>query len=187
MTLSPRAKLLLIVAVFVLPMVAAALAYSGWHPRAHANYGELLTVTPLANTEGASQDGGALDLATLRGKWLMVHVGPADCDAHCAQQLYLTRQTRIAQGKEQTRIERVWVLTDSGEVAGELLAQHPGLRVWRPHASGFLAQFPAQSDRDGRIYLIDPLGNLMLRFPPRPDPRRLMKDLRLLLKASQIG
>ena len=187
MQVSPRSKFLMLVGVFVVPVVAAYLAYFGWRPAGHGNYGDLLEVTPLLHTAGTARDGSPLDLTALRGKWLMVHVGPARCDADCAQQLYLMRQTRIAQGKEQSRIERLWVLTDGGAAAPALLQEHPGLRVWRPQAAGFAAQFPAARDPADHIYLVDPLGNLMLRFPARPEPRSLMKDLKLLLKASQIG
>jgi hypothetical protein len=97
------------------------------------------------------------------------------------------RQTRIAQGKEQARIERLWVVTDGGAVAPALLKDHPGLYAWRPNNPAFAAQFPALAARSGHIYLVDPLGNLMLRFPVQPVAKKVMKDLRLLLKASQIG
>jgi hypothetical protein len=118
----------------------------------------------------------------------MVHVGgAAACDADCAQQLYLTRQVRIAQGKEQSRIERLWVLTDPTSPDPALLREHPGLFVWRPDDAVFADQFPADQDRSAHIYLVDPLGNLMMRFPAAVDPKRMMKDLKLLLKASQIG
>ncbi len=187
MQLNPRSKFLLVTGVFVVPVLAAYLAYFGWRPAGHSNYGELLEVTPLRQTTGAVHDGGALDLAALRGKWLMVHVGPARCDTACAQQLYVMRQMRIAQGKDQSRIERLWVLTDSGKVDPRLLEEHPDLHVWRPAAPQFAEQFPAADSRGLHIYLVDPLGNLMLRFPGQPEPKRMMKDLKLLLKASQIG
>ena len=187
MQLTPRSKFLMLIAVFVVPVVAAYLAYFGWRPAGHTNYGDLIAVTPLQQTAGVKHDGTSFDLGTLRGKWLMVHVGPADCDASCAQQLYLMRQTRIAQGKEQSRIERVWVLTGSGAVDPALMEAHAGLHAWRPGEAAFVEQFPARDDRAGHIYLVDPLGNLMLRFPAEPDAKRMMKDLKLLLKASQIG
>ena len=187
MQLSSRSKFLLLVAVFVAPVVAAYVAYSGWRPAAHSNYGDLLEVTPLQQTAGSRPDGQPFNLDALRGKWVMVHVGPAACDAACAWQLYLMRQTRIAQGKEQSRIERLWVLTDSATPDAQLLKEHPGLYVWRPANAAFVAQFPAAQNRAEHIYLVDPLGNLMLRFPAQVDPKRMMKDLRLLLKASQIG
>ncbi|HSO45736.1 MAG TPA: cytochrome C oxidase subunit I, partial [Rhodoferax sp.] len=152
-----------------------------------ANYGELLKVTPLQQTAATLIDGKSFNLDTLQGKWLMVHVGSARCDAACTQQLYLMRQLRITQGKEQSRIERVWVVTDSGTPDAALPQAHPGLLVWRPTDEACVAQFSAVLSRGDHIYLVDPLGNLMLRFPAQPDAKRMMKDLKLLLKASQIG
>ena len=187
MQLSSRSKFLFLMGVFLMPVVAAYLAYFGWRPAGHTNYGDLIKVTPLQQTTGATHDGTPFDLKGLQGKWVMVHVGPARCDASCAQQLYLMRQTRIAQGKEQSRIERLWVLTDKEPVGPALLQAHPGLHVWRPANDGFAEQFPAADGRSGHIYMVDPLGNLMLRFPAQPDAKRMMKDLKLLLKASQIG
>ncbi|MFZ5574948.1 MAG: SCO family protein [Pseudomonadota bacterium] len=187
MLLSSRTKFLLLIGIFVLPVAAAYLAYFGWRPAGHTNYGELLTVTPLAHTAGSTLDGRSFDLQGLQGKWLLVHVGPAACDADCARQLYLMRQLRIAQGKEQSRIERVWVLTDAAAVDPALLGEHPGLHVWRPKDATFVEQFPAPRARSAHIYVVDPLGNLMLRFPEQAAPKGIMKDLKLLLKASQIG
>lgn len=187
MQLSSRSKFLFLMGVFLVPVVAAWLAYAGWRPAGHSNYGDLLKVTPLQQTAGNTFDGHPFNLDALRGKWVMVHVGPARCDAACARQLYLMRQTRIAQGKEQDRIERLWVMTDSGTPDALLLQAHPGLNVWRPADAGFVTQFPAAQGRAAHIYLVDPLGNLMLRFPAQVDPKGMMKDLRLLLKASQIG
>ncbi len=187
MQLTQRSKFLLLIGVFVMPVAAAYLAYFGWRPAGHANYGDLLKVVPLQQTAGTALDGRPFSLDALRGKWVMVHVGAPRCDAACAQQLYLMRQTRIAQGKEQSRVERLWVLTGAGAPAATLLQEHPGLHVWRPENVAFVAQFPAVRDRTEHIYLVDPLGNLMLRFPARVDAKRMMKDLKLLLKASQIG
>lgn len=187
MNLTSRSRFLLLVGVFVVPVVAAYLAYFGWRPAGHTNYGALLTATPLQQTQGAVLDGQPYTLDTLQGKWVMVHVGPAQCDADCAKQLYLMRQTRITQGKGQSRIERLWVLTDAVTPDAKLLQAHSGLHVWRPETSAFVEQFPAGNNRAGHIYLVDPLGNLMLRFPENPDPKGMMKDLKLLLKASQIG
>ena len=187
MNLNSRSKLLILFGVFVVPVVAAYLAYFGWRPAGHSNYGELFEAAPLQQTNGTLASGQPYTLDALQGKWVMVHVGPAACDADCAGQLYLMRQTRITQGKGQSRIERLWVLTDTGTPDASLLEQHPGLKVWRPGNPAFIEQFPAGNNRAGHIYMVDPLGNLMLRFPENPDPKGIMKDLKLLLKASQIG
>lgn len=185
--MSSRTKFLLLVGVFVVPVAAAYMAYFGWRPAGHKNYGDLITVTPLQQTEGRLLNGEAFGLERLQGKWLMVHVGPAACDAGCERQLYLMRQIRIAQGKGQSRIERVWVLTDAGTPAAKRLEDHPGLQVWRPASAAFARQFPAPLSAADHIYVVDPLGNLMLRFPSDPDPKGIMKDMKQLLKASQIG
>jgi cytochrome oxidase Cu insertion factor (SCO1/SenC/PrrC family) len=187
MQLTPRSKFLMLIGLFAVPVVAAYLAYFGWRPAGHTNYGQLLKVTPLQHTAGTALDGAPLDLNALHGKWLMVHLGASNCDAVCTRQLYLMRQIRIAQGKEQSRIERLWVLTDGGTPDATLLQAHAGLRVWRPVDAGFVGQFGGAPNRNAHIYLVDPLGNLMLRFPAEPDAKRMMKDLKLLLKASQIG
>jgi len=187
MQLTSRSKFLFLIGVFTVPVVAAYLAYFGWRPVGHNNYGELLKVAPLQQTAGKMVDGKPFNLDALQGKWVMVHVGAASCDAACAQQLYLMRQIRIAQGKEQSRIERLWVVTDNDNPDAALLRAHPGLSVWRPIDASFAAQFPADHNQAAHIYLVDPLGNLMLRFPAQPDAKRVMKDLKLLLKASQIG
>lgn len=187
MQLTSRSKFLFLMGVFMVPVVAAYLAYFGWRPAGHANYGELLKVVPLQQTAGHALDGKPFNLDALHGKWVMVHVGAASCDAACVQQLYLMRQIPITQGKEQSRIERLWVVTDNASPDAALLREHPGLHVWRPSDAAFVAQFPAAQSPAAHIYLVDPLGNLMMRFPAQPDAKRIMKDLKLLLKASQIG
>jgi cytochrome oxidase Cu insertion factor (SCO1/SenC/PrrC family) len=187
MQLTPRSKFLLLIGLFAVPVVAAYLSYFGLRPAGHTNYGELIPVTPLQHTAGAAHDGTAMDIETLRGKWVMLHVGPSRCDATCSQQLYLMRQTRTALGKEQSRIERLWVLTDASAVDPVLLQEHPGLHAWRASDAAFIEQFPAAQSSAEHIYLVDPLGNLMLRFPAQPEPKLMLKDLKLLLKASQIG
>ena len=187
MQLTSRSKFLFLIGVFMVPVVAAYFAYFGWRPAGHANYGELLKVAPLQSTAGKTLDAHHFDLEVLQGKWVMVHVGPTSCDAACVNQLYLMRQIRITQGKEQSRIERLWVLTDSGSIAPSLLQEYAGMHVWRPAHAGFAEQFPAGDGRASHLYMVDPLGNLMLRFPAQPDAKRMMKDLKLLLKASQIG
>ena len=184
--MSSRTKFLLILSFFAVPMFAAWLAYFGWHPDKHKNYGNLLAVTPLAHT-GGTLDGVPFKLDALGGKWLMVYVGPSACNVVCAKQLYYLRQSRISLGKEQARIERVWVVTDAGRPDPVLLKSHSGLRVWWPARSVFIDQFPAVRPGAHHLYLVDPLGNLMMRFPENVDPKGVIKDMKLLLKASQVG
>lgn len=185
--MAPRTKFLLLLGLFAVPMLAAWIAYFGWHPDKHKNYGTLLAVKPLSQADGALLDGTPLKLETLQGKWLMVYVGESACDAACAKQLYYIRQSRISLGKDQERVERLWVVTDSGTPDPKLLKSHAGLRVWQATEPAFVRQFPMQHAGAHHVYLVDPLGNLMLRFPEHPDPKGMIKDMKLLLKASQIG
>ena len=169
-------KLFLIGAVCVAPVLAGWILFlSGWTPRDAGNYGELIPPRPLS----------APALDPLRGKWVLVSFDAAACNAYCEKKLYFLRQVRKAQGKEFERVERLWVLVDGATPRAELLAAIEGTRIVRLRNIGGAGEFPGNPLY--HIYLIDPLGNLMMRFPLDPDPSRMVKDLQRLLKASRIG
>ena len=156
------------------PLALGWLAYhERWIPGRTGNYGELLTPRPLAGP-----------IAPLRGKWVLVTFDAAACGASCERKLYIVRQVRRAQGKDAERIERLWLLTDGGTPRPELLAALDGSRIG-PADAGLRSAFPG--DALASIYLVDPLGNLMMRFPAEPDPSRMIKDLARLLKYSSFG
>lgn len=149
-------------------MLGTAAYLFGWAPGASANYGELIKPQPLA----------AGPIAALRGKWVLVSADAAPCDAYCERKLYFMRQVRRAQGKHMDRVERLWLLAGAGKPRRELLADFEGTHV------APLGDLPF---RPPYIYLVDPLGNLMMRFPENPDPSRTIKDLQRLLKYSRVG
>lgn len=165
-----RNKLLWVALVCTAPLILGTLAYLlGWSPGAPANYGELIpprVITPLSE---------------LRGKWVLVTFDAAACDASCERKLYVARQVRRAQGKDMERVERIWVITDAGRPRPEALAASEGTRVGRFAADGF------PGSATDHIYVVDPLGNLMMRFPREPDPSKVIKDLQRLLKYSRFG
>jgi hypothetical protein len=172
-----RTKLLALGVFFALPVVLGWIAYlTGWVPGTTSNYGTLLPPRPL----------DAQSLEVLRGKWVLVQLDGAACDARCEKKLYYMRQVRRAQGGNMNRVERLWIITDSGAVRSELLATIEGTRVARGE-KGLAAAFPADGSASEHIYLVDPLGNLMLRFPRDPDPAKMVKDLARLLKYSGFG
>jgi hypothetical protein len=160
-----RNKLLWVGLVCAAPIVLGTAAYLlGWSPGSLSNYGELLQPKPVPGFDA------------LRGKWVLVTFDAAACDAYCERKLYVMRQVRRAQGKDMDEVERLWVLTDAGKPRAELLPGIEGTRFATFPAAGF------PGNAADHIYLVDPFGNLMLRFPRDPDPSKVIKDLQRLLK-----
>jgi hypothetical protein len=186
-----RWKLLAVLAVCAAPMIASYFTYYVIKPEGRTNYGALLDPRnyPIPAMASTQLDGKPATLGDYKGKWIMLKVGPSDCAQACQDQLFAMRQLRTMQGKEASRIERVWLITDNEPLETLLLRVNDGthmlrapqdvVRKWLPVEQGGLA-----SDH---IYLIDPLGNLMMRFPKDADPSKVKKDLAKVLKASAIG
>jgi hypothetical protein len=168
----PRLKLLLLFLACAAPFVLGWAAwYFKWGTGSPGNYGELIAPRPLSGPP----------FQELRGKWLLVSFDAAACDAYCERKLYFMRQVRTAQGKEQARVERLWIITDAGTPRPELVAAIEGTRISKAKPAAF------PGDPVDHVYLVDPQGNLMMRFPRDPDPSRMLKDLQRLLKYSRIG
>ena len=169
-------KLALLAAFFLLPIAASWIA---WRfelvPGTSGNYGTLLRPRPVALPA----------IAALKGKWVLVQFDGGACGAACERKHYFMRQLRRAQGKEMQRIERLWLVTDAVPPRAELLAAIEGTVI--APAGTAAAEFPAERSVADHIYLVDPLGNLMMRFPRDPDPLRVIKDLQRLLKVSSFG
>jgi len=177
---------LVILALCAAPTVAAWFAYVLWQPQPRLNHGELIEARAISDPELRRLDGSPFRLSQLRGRWVLLQIDSGACAEACGKKLLYMRQVRLAQGKDAERIERMWLLADAAPPDATLLRDHEGLRVARAPGR-FLAEFPAARSPSDHIYLLDPLGNLMLRFPSDPDPRRMMKDLERLLRASRVG
>lgn len=160
------------------PTAAAYLSYYFWQPQSRSNYGELIEPRALPQLQNSAAD--------LKGKWVMVTVDSGACDAYCRDKLYTLRQVRLTQGREMDRIVRAWLIDDTRHPDAALLEDHRGIALLNPSGS-MLSTFPARGSRRDHIYLIDPLGNLMMRFPKNADPSKIVKDLTRLLKVSRIG
>jgi len=177
--------------LFLLPLLLSFWLYYGvhWHPRGTTIHGELITpVRPLPDVPLADADGVAHNGVFL-GKWSLVYVGSGACDADCRTTLVFMRQTRLSLNSDMTRVQRVLLATTQCCDRAYLPAQHPGLRVLdasRGGAQPLLAQFP-QQERAQALYVVDPLGNLMMRYDARLPPRGLLEDLKRLLQLSHIG
>lgn len=177
-----RRRLLLIVLIGIAPVVASYAAYYLRPRDKQVNYGTL-HATPAPMLAGRRFDDTPFTLADLRGKWVIVSAAPGSCDARCAAQLYASRQARTIQNAERDRVVRVWLVTDAVAPPPSLLREHADLLAVRA-APATVAALPA-AGRD--IYLVDPLGNLVLSWPAEPDIKRMAADLARLLRVSSIG
>jgi cytochrome oxidase Cu insertion factor (SCO1/SenC/PrrC family) len=190
-------RLLALAAIFIVPVIAAYIMVgqlSGSGAIKTRNHGELITPPrPLQDVSMHTWQGDGFVLSDLRGKWVLAYLGAASCDTGCQQNLYKMRQGRLAQGGEYRRIERVYIVLE-GKPGSELEAiaqKDHGLGILLVEADkipNLRTQFgldPAVSNHG--IYLIDPLGNLMMHYPADFEAKGLAKDLTLLLKASYIG
>ena len=188
---SGRWKLLAVLAVCAAPLVFSYLAYYVIKPAGRTNYGALINprAYPMPALGATTLDGKPSGLQAYRGKWIMLQVGPGACPQACRTQLIAMRQLRLMQGKEMERIERVWLITDAAPLDTVSMREFDGTRMLRVDAGALARWLPvdAGDTAPGHLYLIDPLGNLMMRFPKDADPGKVKKDLGKLLKASAIG
>jgi cytochrome oxidase Cu insertion factor (SCO1/SenC/PrrC family) len=183
-----RIKLLALAAFFALPVVAGYVAYFfDLAPGATANYGTLIPAHPLSDTPLQDPQGRPFRLSELRGKWVLVQFDSGACSAYCERKLYFMRQVRKALGKDTPRVERLWLVTDAATPSAQLLQAIEGTRLARIAGNAIAAEFPAELAAADHVYLVDPHGNLMMRFPREPDPSRMLKDLQRLMKISGIG
>jgi hypothetical protein len=180
-----RTSLWLLAAVCIAPVVASYIAYYFWRPAGHVNYGELLAPTPMPDPPVALVDGRPFHLSELKNKWVLLVAQPGACDEYCQQQLIYIRQLRLAQGKESDRMERVWLVTDNTMPDSKLLADLPGMYAVRASGTALGAALPAARTPADHIYVVDVLGNLMMRYPRDPDPRKMLKDIARLLRHSK--
>ncbi|MEP6998007.1 MAG: hypothetical protein ABI900_10170 [Betaproteobacteria bacterium] len=182
-----RRTLLLIAAVGLAPIVASYAAYYALTPGKRVNYGELLATALAPIVVGADTDGKAFSLTELRGKWVLLIANRAGCADACARALYATRQARTIQGREQDRVVRLLLQPPAApRLTPELAAAHPGLIVAKVDEHE-LGRLPLGSGAVAAILLLDPRGNLVLRYDADPDIRGLANDLQRVLNASQIG
>jgi hypothetical protein len=177
-------------ALFLLPLAVSFWMYfNGWGPGARANHGELIQPPrPLPATLLPQPDGTPASVLP-DGKWLLVYVGGGDCTASCRQALWVMRQSRLALGHEMTRVERAMLATAACCDREYFEREHAGLAVFDAtgaEAASLVAHFPAGA-REHSIYIVDPLGNLLIRFDARGNPKGFLADLKKLLKLSHIG
>jgi hypothetical protein len=189
-TASGRLKMLLVLAVCAAPVIASYFTYFVVRPEARTNYSDL--ITPRALPEDLplkTLAGETVKPASLSGQWLIVVVADAHCDSTCEKLLFLQRQVREALGAEKERVEKVWLIADDAAPRAEVLqavAQGTPATVLRaPHEALARWLTPAHGHAlPDHLYIVDPMGQWMMRAPAQPDPVKLKRDLDRLLRAS---
>ena len=190
-----RLKMLLVLLVCASPVVASYLTYFVIRPEGRTNYGELIVPTRPLPTAGelplVDLQGSPVDPASQRGQWLLVVVAGGDCDPACENALFLQRQLRETLGKDKDRVDKLWLVTDARPVRPEVLsaigigmpatvlrAPRDALARWLQPAGGHALEH--------HMYIVDPMGQWMMRVPANPDPSRLKRDVERLLRASAL-
>jgi len=191
-----RFYLLIIFALFVVPLALAWLLVDKWRPGGTVNHGELLDpprqVSPL---QLHRPNDGDIDGAFWRGRWTLVYLG-APCDERCRQGLYNIRQVRLALGKDMQRAQTLFIMTGAPDAAllPWLKQEHPNLTAGvadKQTLDLFTQAFPGDTAAPGEwIYLVDPLGNLFMRYRLSADPvvnKGILTDLQRVLNYSTLG
>ena len=189
-TASGRLRMLLVLLVCAAPVIASYLTYFVIRPEGRSNYGTLILPTrSMPELSLRDLDGHPVPARKLHGQWLLIAVGPSGCDAACDRQLFLQRQLREMLGREKDRVDKVWLVTDEGAVAPSLRSKMSegtsviAMRARLDEISGWLAPAEGQKLED-HLYLVDPMGEWMMRMPANPDPARAKRDLDRVLRAS---
>jgi hypothetical protein len=186
-----RLQMALILLVCAAPVIASYLAVYVVRPDVgEAAYGDLIQPSvglPAAN--GVDLQGRSVPLQVLKGQWLLLTVGASACDSACEQRLFLQRQLREMLGRERGRVDKVWLVTDDGPLAPALQqALMSGvpvqvLRVSKADVQAWLKSARGQALEE-HLYLVDPMGEWMMRMPIAPEPAKVKRDLDRLLRAS---
>ena len=174
-----RLFLLFLAAVCALPLILSYATYYLWKPERRMNYGELMDMRPvpppvtwLNGTKAPPQ-----------GKWILFLVGTGECGELCERHLYAMRQTRQSMGVKKEKLEVLWLVADPKDVSAEVLARYPELKVAKiPDVYASTLPQPAA----GRIFVVDPYGRLVLRYPEQLEPARMIRDLARLLDVKRM-
>ena len=189
-TKNGRWKMLMVLLLCASPVIASYFAYYVIRPEGRRNFGELINPQRIVpNLNATSLDGKSVNLQTLTGQWLLVSVSGGACDALCQKHLYLQRQLRESLGKEKDRLDWVWLVSDVAPIAPAILPAMKDATVLRMPAEQITTWMQAAQGQQlaDHLYLIDPMGNWMMRFPPGLDAaaaKKAKSDIDRVMRAS---
>lgn len=182
--------MLLVLLACAAPVVASYVSYFVLRPQQRSNYATLVQPTrTMPAVEATTLEGTTVSLASQRGQWLLVAVGPAGCDQPCERRLHMQRQLREMLGRDRDRVDKVWLVTDSAALRQPLLdavRARPEVTVLRVDVADVSTWLEPDAGRrvEDHLYLVDPMGEWMMRLPVDPDPAKVKRDLERLLRAS---
>ena len=190
-TSNGRMKMLFVLLVCAAPVVASYLTYFVIRPDGRTNYSELIEpLRPLPEGLGFTDlQGRPVAAQALKGQWLLVVVAAGACDAVCERHLWIERQLRETLGRDKDRVDKVWLIPDGAAPRPQALqavSTNTDITVLQVPADA-VAQWlqPAKGHAlEEHMYVVDPMGNWMMRAPPDADPARLKRDIEKLLRAS---
>jgi hypothetical protein len=172
------------------PVVGSYLTFYVIRPESRASFGELIEPQrPLPDLVARSMDGKPVNLTSLKGQWLLISVAGGACNSACEQHLYLQRQLRESVGREKDRVDWVWIVSDETPIPSALQSALAGAKVLSvPQFAleGWLSSDAGYQLAD-HLFVVDPMGNWMMRFPAGLDIQSAAKakrDLDRLLRAS---
>ncbi len=189
-TWSGRWRMLALLLVCASPVVASYVTYYWVRPEARRSFGELIEPQrDLPAMVATDLDGKTAPLNDLKGQWLLISVATAACDAACEKNLYFQRQIHAGLGKERVKVDRVWLITDGGEVTGALRSSIAGALMLRVDAQALSQWLMPQAGHalSEHLYLVDPMGRWMMRFPAGIEAEqapKLKRDIERLLRAA---
>jgi hypothetical protein len=172
------------------PVLASYFTYYVVRPDGRRNFGQLIDPQrPLPALDVLTADGTSRSLQSLKGQWLLISVAGAACGVACEERLYLQRQLLTSLGKERSRLDWVWLVTDAQPIAESLAPALKDALVLRADlkALGTWLQAEVGQAIEDHLYVVDPLGNWMMRFPANMDKAgaaKAKRDLDRLVRAS---
>lgn len=186
-TRAGRWKMLGLMLVCAAPVIASYFMYYVVRPEGRRNYGELIDPQrPLPAFSATNSQGQVVPLSSLKDQWLLISVADSACDAACQEHLLLQRQLRETLGREKERMDWVWLRTGAATLSEPLLKATAAATVLHVDAQALASWLqPAAGQKlEDHLYVVDPLGNWMMRFPANIDPKQAKRDLDRLLRAS---
>lgn len=186
-----RLKMLLVLLLCASPVIASYVTYFFIRPEGRTNYSALILPTRSlpAELNLRTLDGEPVTPRSLHGQWLMVVVGPAACDPACEQRLFMQRQLREMLGRERERLDKVWLITDDAPVSAamrESLGGKAPVTVLRADGATVARWLQPEAGHalSEHLYIVDPMGEWMMRVPVNPEPARVKRDIDRVLRAS---